>query len=291
MIVAGCDFGTLAAKVVLMQDGSIIASEVSAIKAVPEKVSTELIYKGLSKAGLFADDVAFAVSTGWGKKRVPFANLNVTEMPCLARGAQWLIPSARTILDIGGQSCRAMNINEAGKIIKYSSNDKCAAGTGRFFELIAEALEVEVDDLIKLALQSKDPARISTQCCVFAESEVVTLVNEGREVSDIVAGVHDSTVLRLASILGMIQITPDIIVTGGCARNERLVQGLRDYFRVEIKTPSINPQFAGAIGAAIIAQEKIAETRPAELDDLKLLARITVPGVEVPAERSATLGS
>lgn len=256
MVVAGFDFGTLAAKVVVMRDGVILSSETCAIRALPEQVAQDVLAKALLTAGLSSGDVNYSVSTGWGRKRVPFANMNMAEMPCLAKGAQWLIPSARTVVDVGGQSCRAISVNEAGRVMQYSTNDKCAAGTGRFLELVAEALELKLEDLASLALQSEEPAKISSQCCVFAESEVITLVNEGRELVDIVAGVHDSIVRRLASIVGTIAIADDVVMTGGCAKNGRLVEGLESHLKVNMKTLAVDPQLVGAVGAALLAQEK-----------------------------------
>lgn len=256
MIVAGCDFGTLAFKVVLMKDGSIIASEISEIKDVPEQVAISVLDMALIRSGLSSGDIDYAVSTGWGRKRVPFANLEISDLKCLARGAQWLVPSTRTIIDVGGQNSRALSVNEAGRIIEYNLNDKCAAGTGRFFELVAEAMELPLEELAPLAFQSKAPAKISSQCCVFAESEVVTLVNEGRELVDIVAGVHDSVVSRTAAIAGTIGIKEDVVMTGGCAKNRRLVEGLRNRLKVDIHTPDIDAQLVGALGAALIAREK-----------------------------------
>ena len=256
MIVAGFDLGTLAAKAVILRDGEIVSSQISEIRAVPEKVSQDILDKALSQAGLCQEDVMYSVSTGWGKKRVPFANQDMADMPCLAKGAKWLIPSARTVIDVGGQSIRALSINEAGKVLEYNTNDKCAAATGRFLELVAEALELKLEELAPLAAQSREPAKISSQCCVFAESEVVTLVNEGIELIDIVAGVHDSIVRRLAATAGTIGIAEDVVMTGGCAKNGRLVESLGRQLKVDIKTVDVDPQLVGAIGAAVIAQEK-----------------------------------
>ena len=257
MIVAGCDFGTMAAKVVVMNDGQLVASEIGAIRAVPEQVAQDVMGRALARADLSTDDIEYSVSTGWGRKRVPFATAQVGDMRCLAKGAQWLMPSVRTVIDVGGQSSRALSLDGAGRVLYYSLNDKCAAGTGRFFELIAEALEVSLDDLAALAFQSRDPAKISSQCCVFAESEVVTLVNEGRALVDIVAGAHDSVVRRLAATAGTIPIAEDVVMTGGCAKNERLVGSLGEHLKVTIRTLEVDPQLVGAIGAAVIAQEKL----------------------------------
>jgi predicted CoA-substrate-specific enzyme activase len=257
MIVAGCDFGTLAVKVVLLRDGSIVSSGISEIKDVPEQVALDVLNAALLEAGLYSGDIDCSVSTGWGRKRVPFASLAMSDLPCLARGAQWLIPSTRTVIDVGGQNSRALSVNEDGRVIEYNLNDKCAAGTGRFFELVAEAMELQLQELAPLSFQSNSPAKISSQCCVFAESEVVTLVNEGRELIDIVAGVHDSVVRRTAAIAGGISTKEDVVMTGGCAKNKRLVEGLANQLKVNIRTPEIDPQLVGALGAALIAWDKV----------------------------------
>lgn len=257
MTVVGVDLGTSAAKAVVMTGGRVVSSEIAAVRALPEQVATEVVASALSKAGLTSGDVAYAVSTGWGRKRVPFANTNMSEMPCLARGARWFLPSARTVIDVGGQSSRALNVNESGRVIEYTTNDKCAAGTGRLLELVAEALDVRLEELASLASGSEAPARISSQCCVFAESEVVTLLNDGRDLSDIAAGVLDSIVRRLVAVAGAIRVMEDVVVTGGCAKISRLIEGLEDQLKVRVATLDIDPQLVGATGAALIAQEKL----------------------------------
>jgi predicted CoA-substrate-specific enzyme activase len=259
MIVAGCDFGTLAVKVAVMKDESVVSSEIDQIRALPEQVATDAVGRALSRIGLSSGDLDYSVSTGWGRKRVPYAGMEKGEMPCLAKGALWLMPSVRAVIDVGGQSVRALSLSDAGRVVDYTTNDKCAAGTGRFFELVAEALELSLEDLAPLAFQSRDPAKISSQCCVFAESEVVTLVNEGRDLADIVAGVHDSVVRRLAAIAGTIGIAGEVVMTGGCAKNERLVRGLESLLKVEIQSPPVDPQLVGAIGAALFAREKLKQ--------------------------------
>jgi predicted CoA-substrate-specific enzyme activase len=256
MIVAGCDFGTLAIKVVLIKDGAIISSDISDTKGVPEQVAKNALDRALNAVGLSSSDVKYSVSTGWGRKRVPFANTEMGDLPCLAKGAQWLLPSARTVIDVGGQNSRALSINETGRIIEYNLNDKCAAGTGRFFELVADALELRLEDLAPLAYKSKEPSKISSQCCVFAESEIVTLINEGRELVDIVAGVHNSVVRRTAAIVGSISIKEDVVMSGGCAKNGRIVEGLGNMLNLKIRSLSVDPRLVGAIGAALTAQEQ-----------------------------------
>jgi predicted CoA-substrate-specific enzyme activase len=257
MIAVGCDFGALAAKIAVMDNGRMLSSAIRGITAAPEQVATDLLNAALLDAGLDAADVVCYISTGWGRKRVPFADSQVGEGACLARGAQWLLPSTRTVIDIGGQNIRALSINDAGKIVDSNSNDKCAAGSGRFLEVAAEALELKLEDMAAVAARSQTPAKVSSQCCVFAESEVVTLLNEGRELADIVAGVHDSIVRRIVAIAGPVGIREDILVCGGCAKNRRLIEGLRVHIKLEMKRPEVDPQLVGAIGAALLAQDRL----------------------------------
>jgi predicted CoA-substrate-specific enzyme activase len=257
MVVVGVDLGTVAAKAVVMRDGELLASETAAVRAQPEQIATDIVDRALAKAAMTSKNVNYSVSTGWGRKRVPFADAQMADMPCLAKGARWAVPTARTVVDIGGQSSRALKIGETGRVAEYSTNDKCAAGTGRLLELVTEALELRLEELASLASQSEEPAKISSQCCVFAESEVVTMLNEGRDLADIVAGVLDSIVRRLVSVVGTIPVEQDIVVAGGCAKNRRLVEGLENHLKIRVVTPDMNPQLVGALGAAVIAQDKL----------------------------------
>jgi predicted CoA-substrate-specific enzyme activase len=254
MIVVGCDFGAMAAKVVVMNDGSIVSTKIGAVRPIPGQVASDVLDKALSEAGLSSADVDHSVSTGCARRRVPFAKADLGEMLCLAKGAQWLVPSARTVIDVGGESSGALTVSEAGRILDCSMNDKCAAGTGKLLERMAEALELTVEGLASLAFQSRNPAKISSQCCVFAQSEVIALVNEGRELSDIVAGVHDSIVSRLATVVGRIRIAEDVVMTGGCAKNKKLVEGLENHLSVRMKPLPLDPQLVAATGAALYAR-------------------------------------
>ncbi len=257
MIAVGCDFGSLAAKVVVMDDGRLVSWRIGGIISTPEQVAGRLLDEALSQAGLHEKDVGCCVSTGWGRKRVPFADAQMGETPCLARGVRWLVPSARTVIDIGGQNIRALRMTDDGRILDSNSNDKCAAGTGRFLEVTADALEVPLEELASLAARSIEPAKVSSQCCVFAESEVVTLLNEGRDLADIVAGVHDSIVRRVVAIAGPVGVERDVVATGGCAKNERLLLGLATHLKMHIEPPGLDPQIVGALGAALAASDRL----------------------------------
>jgi len=267
MIVGGCDIGSTTGKTVIMKDGQIAAYSIVASTTKPEVTSRMSMDEALSKAGLTSmDDLDYIVGTGYGRLRVPFAKENISEISCHARGALWLVPSIRTVVDIGGQDCKVMSIDEKGRVLEFVMNDRCAAGTGRFFEAMARALQVDLDGLSRLALEGKNPAVISSQCSVFAESEVVTLVNEGRELADIAAGIHQSVASRLSSMVRKVGLIPDVALTGGCAKNAGLAKALEEKLNVKVAKLHEDPQIVGALGAAVIAAEKVKQR---ELEGVK----------------------
>jgi predicted CoA-substrate-specific enzyme activase len=260
MIVGGCDVGSATGKAVVMQDGKIVSYVIIPSTTKPEVTARTAMDEAVSKAGLSSiQDLGFIVGTGYGRLKVPFANENVSEITCHARGANWMSPSVRTVVDIGGQDCKVMSIGDNGKVLEFVMNDRCAAGTGRFFEAMARVLHTGLDGLSSLALEGKDPATISSQCSVFAESEVVTLVNEGMDLADIVAGLHASIARRLNSMVRRVGLVEDVALTGGCAKNAGLAKALEEKLGVTVKKLPQDPQIAGAVGAALIAAEKLSE--------------------------------
>jgi len=260
MIVGGCDVGSATGKAVIMRDGEIISYDIIPSTTKPEVTARTVMDKALKKAGLSSiTDLDYIVGTGYGRLKVPFANENISEITCHARGAQWLLPTVRTVVDIGGQDCKVMSLGEKGKVLEFVMNDRCAAGTGRFFEAMARALDCSLQGLSKLALQGKNPATISSQCSVFAESEVITLVNEGKELSDIVAGLHASIASRLNSMVRKVGLVEDVVLTGGCAKNDGLAKALEEKLGMSVKKLPVDPQIAGAIGAALIAAERVSK--------------------------------
>jgi len=260
MIVGGCDVGSATGKAVIMRDGEIISYDIIPSTTKPEVTARTVMDKALKKAGLSSiTDLDYIVGTGYGRLKVPFANENISEITCHARGAQWLLPTVRTVVDIGGQDCKVMSLGEKGKVLEFVMNDRCAAGTGRFFEAMARVLDCGLQGLSELALQGKNPATISSQCSVFAESEVVTLVNEGKELSDIVAGLHASIASRLNSMVRKVGLVEDVVLTGGCAKNDGLAKALEEKLGMSVKKLPVDPQIAGAIGAALIASERVSK--------------------------------
>jgi predicted CoA-substrate-specific enzyme activase len=260
MLVGGCDVGSATGKAVIMRNAEIISYEIIPSTTKPEVTARTVMDKAVEKAGLSSiADLDYIVGTGYGRLKVPFANENISEITCHARGAQWLLPTVRTVVDIGGQDCKVMSLGENGKVLEFVMNDRCAAGTGRFFEAMARVLDCGLQGLSELALQGKNPATISSQCSVFAESEVVTLVNEGKELSDIVAGLHASIASRLNSMVRKVGLVEDVVLTGGCAKNDGLAKALEEKLGMSVKKLPIDPQIVGAIGAALIAAERVSK--------------------------------
>jgi len=215
--------------------------------------------EALKGAGLGSiDDLDYVVGTGYGRLKVPFANDNVSEITCHARGAHWLNPDVRTVVDIGGQDCKVISLGPGGKVLEFAMNDRCAAGTGRFFEAMARVLDCGLDGISALENQGTTPATITSQCSVFAESEVVTLINEGTELPDLIAGINMAVANRLFAMVRRVGLVEKIVLTGGCSKNQGLAKALESKLGVEVGSLPQDPQIAGAIGAALIAREKAA---------------------------------
>jgi predicted CoA-substrate-specific enzyme activase len=258
MIVGGCDVGSATGKAVVMKDGEIVSYDIIPSTTSPEVTARNVMDEVVKKAGLTSiEDLEYIVGTGYGRLKVPFANENISEITCHARGAHWLSPTVRTVVDIGGQDCKVMSIDDKGNVLEFVMNDRCAAGTGRFFESMARVLHCGLEGISTLSLESENPAVITSQCSVFAESEVVTLINEGIEVVDITAGVNNSVAGRLNSMVRKVGLVEDVALTGGCAKNEGLAKALEGKLGVGVMKLPVDPQIAGAIGAAIIAAEKL----------------------------------
>jgi predicted CoA-substrate-specific enzyme activase len=258
MIVGGCDVGSATGKALIMRGSKIAAYVIIPTTTKPEETACKVMDEVLKKAGLLSlQEIDYVVGTGYGRARVPFANENISEITCHAKGAHWLCPKVRTVIDIGGQDCKVIGIDKVGKVRDFTMNDKCAAGTGRFFEAMARILGVDLQGLSSLALQSQKPVPITSQCSVFAESEVISLINEGVDPIDIAAGLHVSIASRLSSQVRSVGIIEDVTVSGGCAKNKALVKSLEKKLGTSIKILPEDPQIVGALGAALIAAEKL----------------------------------
>ena len=210
----------------------------------------ELIMKD---TGIDPSSVAKIISTGYGRNSVMIADKAVTEITCHAAGAHYLNPDVRSVIDIGGQDSKAIALDENGNVKDFAMNDKCAAGTGRFLEVMAKALEVDLDNFGSFSLSADQPSKISSLCTVFAESEVISLISKGEKRENIIAGIHESIAARVAAMANRTGLRPPIMMTGGVARNVGVVKALEKKIAQPIEV-SPQSQLTGAIGAALLAQ-------------------------------------
>jgi predicted CoA-substrate-specific enzyme activase len=263
MLVAGVDVGAATAKAVIVSDGKVVGQAViptgDRIVVAADKV-TRL---ALEKAGMWRDDFDFeagfdyVISTGYGRHGVPFANKAVTEIICHAQGAHFLLPATRTIIDIGGQDSKAIGLDERGNVINFVMNDKCAAGTGRFLEVMAQVLGVTIEELGPIALTSKNTCQISSTCTIFAESEMVSLRAEGKSREDLIAGIVKAVSSRVAVMGKTVGFKRDVVFTGGVAKNVGVKKALEEEIKMEIVVPE-EPQTMGALGAALLAKAELS---------------------------------
>jgi predicted CoA-substrate-specific enzyme activase len=253
--VAGVDIGSLTAKAVVLEDGRILGTSLVLTGHNSRASGRRALDEALEGAKIAESGLGLIVATGYGRLAADFTDEKVTEITCHARGAHFTNPEAHTVIDLGGQDSKAIAIDDRGKVLDFVMNDKCSAGTGRFLEVMAHALEIELDDLGDLSLESRSPAAISSVCTVFAESEVVSRVAEGVSKTDIVAGIHQAIASRIYSMAVRIPVEQKIVMTGGVARNRGVVSALAKRFDSEILVPEM-PQHTGALGAAIIAAER-----------------------------------
>jgi predicted CoA-substrate-specific enzyme activase len=248
-IFVGVDLGSTTVKAVAL-DGRVITSAIRPTGGNPRKSGDAVLGEVLRES---RGDVKKIVATGYG--RVSFcADEVVSEITANARGSYSLFPEARTILDIGGQDSKITRINEQGKVLDFAMNDKCAAGTGRFIENTAEALEISLEEFSKKSLASKTPAKVNSMCTVFAESEVISLLAQGALLEDISAGLHASVARRTKAMVEKVGIKREVIFTGGTAKSLGMRKALEDSLGVKLIVPE-EPQIVGALGAAIIAKE------------------------------------
>ncbi len=256
----GIDIGSLSSKVALLSnEGKVVDYRVERSTYDFKRIGQNLFTDIMESNNLSRENV-FCMSTGYGRNTVQFADDRITEITAHARGVQYFFPEAQSVIDIGGQDSKAIVISEkTGNVIDFQMNDKCAAGTGRFLEVMAHALEVPIDDFGKLALNSNNPSSISSTCTVFAESEIISLFATGTPKHDIAAGIHKSIARRVAGMSKRIGVSQLLVFCGGVAKNIAVKKYLEQELGYEIVTPVLNnesaAQITGAIGAALIAKE------------------------------------
>ena len=259
-VVAGVDVGAATAKAVILNNSSVLASSVIPTGFSAARAGEAVTKEALEKAGLAMGDLEYIVSTGYGRRAVSFANKVLTEIICHAAGVSWLIPTARTIIDIGGQDSKVIGLDDKGNVANFVMNDKCAAGTGRFLEVMAGVLGVDISEMGPVSLLGQEPCQISSTCTVFAESEMVSLRAEGRSREDIIAGIHKALARRVAIMGAPVSFKEKVVFTGGVAKNVGIKNALEEEIRLEILIPQ-EPQIVGALGAALLARGELDKLR------------------------------
>ncbi len=256
MIYAGCDLGVSAAKAAIVTDNGSLAFDIIPYKSPTPQAAVDAMANALAKAGLSGKKIDRCLSTGIGGKAVPYSEGVVPETVCLSRAVRQFNPRVRTIIDIGGQCTEAFSIDTQGVVGEAAVTDICVAGLGMFIEVIANALEMPLDKLIQASLSSKNPLPIASQCVVFAESEVISLINEGCDKFDIFAGVASAVADRIVGLVRRIDVIEEVALVGGVAKNSIVVGDLEE--KLGLRLASLNgfdPQLLEAYGAALVARE------------------------------------
>ncbi|MEW6439822.1 MAG: acyl-CoA dehydratase activase [bacterium] len=261
MIFAGVDVGSLSAEAVLIDEDEILASSIIVVKPDPVESAKIVMDLVLKESGLRKEEIAWCVSTGYGRERIPFAGHNVSEISCHGKGAFWANPEVRTIVDVGGQDCKAIRIDRSGDLADFVMNDKCAAGTGRFLEGIAKTFGVHVSELGPMALKGVEPVPISSICTVFTQFDVMVFLANGRTREDAALGVAEALAMRVNRLLSKVGIEDKLCVTGGVAKNASVVRALEKVTERNVCELGVDPQIVGALGAAIFARERWARAR------------------------------
>jgi predicted CoA-substrate-specific enzyme activase len=255
MICAGIDAGSRSIKAVLFdtEQSRVLSSGIVDQGVEQLRLADELFQRTLTDAQVKRAQVSAVVATGYGRHAVRFADTTVTEITCHARGVHEVAPKARTIIELGGQDSKVIHLEDGGRVRDFAMNDRCAAGTGRFLEMVATRLGVRLEKLVELGQASQKPAIISNMCAVFAETEIIGLLAEGTPVPDIVAGVQHAIATRVSALTGR-SVRPPVYLTGGVALHSGMVRALEETLSCPLQVAP-NPQYTGALGAAILAAQ------------------------------------
>ena len=252
---AGIDIGSTMSKATVVDArGTIRGYVVGPTGAEHRRRANAVMEDVLLKAGITLDQVAYIISTGYGRVNVPFADKQVTELTCHAKGVASLFPEVRTAIDIGGQDAKVLKIKN-GRLTDFLTNDKCAAGTGRFLEVAAETLGLELNEMGQISLQSDTPVKINSLCTIFAQQEIISRLSEGQPLTDILAGVYIAVTTRVVKLARQLKVEPPVVFTGGVAKNAGMVKAMQIVLGMPILVPE-EPLITGALGAAILARDE-----------------------------------
>ena len=254
MLATGIDIGSTSGEVVILDGDNILAYSIVDTGYNSRRAADLALEQALRDAGIVREQIGAMVATGYGRIAIDYATKQVTEISCYARGVNFLYPHVRTVIDIGGQDSKVISVSPKGKPTDFQMNDKCAAGTGRFLEVMARALQLELTELGAISARAKKQMVISSMCTVFAESEVITLVAEGAAREDIVAGLHRAIAKRVGAMVKRVGIVPPIAFAGGVAKNAGVRRALEQELGESLIIPD-EPQIIGALGAALVARD------------------------------------
>jgi (R)-2-hydroxyacyl-CoA dehydratese activating ATPase len=273
---AGIDIGSTWTKaVVIDSESGIVGRVVRETGPEHRKLANRVMEDLLDRAGIPLGEIACLVATGYGRVNVPFADKHITELSCHAIGVAHFFPSAGTAIDVGGQDAKSLRIQD-GKLMNFVMNDKCAAGTGRFLEVLADTLGVRLDELGPLSLRATEPVKIASICTIFAQQELVSHLSSGRPIEDVVAGVHDAMAGRTARMARSLGIDGEVVLTGGVAKNAGYVRAVERHLGRPVRVPE-DSFITGALGAALLARQRHergagrgeSERRPRELTEAR----------------------
>jgi len=256
MYAAGIDVGSTQTKgIIIDQDQRIIARALGMTGANVTRAGANCFNEALKLANVKREDVRYVIGTGYGRYKVTFGDAQITEISCHARGASYLFPDTRTVIDMGGQDAKGIKIGIDGDVKDFVMNDKCAAGTGRFLGSAADALGMRLDDIGDISLKAKTPVRLTTVCTVFVESDIMSYLAQGKKTEDILGGVHSAIAARTISLIRRVGIEPEVTFTGGVSKNIGMVRALEEKLGMKLNV-SPDSHFVGALGASIFALER-----------------------------------
>lgn len=259
MLFAGIDIGSLTAEAVVVEDGKIVASEIISVLPNPVDSAKEVLRRVSEKSGVRLEHIKYIVSTGYGREKLQsqgMAQENLSEISCHGLGAFTLNPEVRTVIDIGGQDAKVIKVNGAGKLENFVMNDKCAAGTGHFLEVMSRTLGVSLDELGLISNGSKKPVQMSNRCTIYIETEVIHYLQRGVSKVDIAAGINIAMAERALALVRRVKPEKEVMLTGGVAKNVAVRNELQKMLNLNLVSPKVDPQIIGAFGAAIFAQSR-----------------------------------
>lgn len=258
MLATGIDIGSLTAKAVVLEDGTVRCAHIMRVKPRPVDSARAVLDAVLTASGACMQDIGACCATGYGRMEIPFATMQVSEISCHALGAHFTDPAIRTVIDIGGQDCKVIALDEQGMVKSFIMNEKCAAGTGRCLEILAKAIGVDLSDLGPLSLKSRKPVPITNKCSIFMELEVLQHFYRKAKLRDIAAGINLAVARRVAALAKTMEVLPEICLTGGVSKNAGVASGLQRIMDIRFRPLDSDPQLMGALGAAVFARREVS---------------------------------